>query len=89
MQGFWWAPDGKSLAYEEADNRGVEQLTIPDVAHPEHAPEPTYYPRPGKANAKVRLGLIGVGRRRDDVGGVGSRQAAVPGARGAGATRRR
>src|SRR3954468_2141127 len=22
VQGFWWAPDGKSLAYEEADNRG-------------------------------------------------------------------
>ncbi len=61
VQGFWWAPDGKSLAYEEADNRGVEQLTIPDVAHPEHPPEPTYYPRPGKNNAKVRLGVIGVG----------------------------
>jgi dipeptidyl-peptidase 4 len=61
VRGFWWSPDGKSLAYEEADNRGVEQLTIPDVAHPEHPPEPTYYPRPGKANAKVRLGIIGAG----------------------------
>ncbi|HEY2745188.1 MAG TPA: DPP IV N-terminal domain-containing protein [Polyangia bacterium] len=61
VQGFWWAPDGKSLAYEEADNRGVEELTIPDVAHPEHPPEPTYYPRPGKANAKVRVGVIPVG----------------------------
>ena len=61
VRGFWWSPDGTKLAYEEADNRGVEQLTIPDVAHPEHAPEPTYYPRPGKANAKVRLGIIGVG----------------------------
>src|SRR2546430_5422556 len=60
VAGFWWSPDGTRLAYEEADNRGVEQLTIPDVAHPEHPPEPTYYPRPGKANAKVRLGLIGV-----------------------------
>ncbi len=61
VRGFWWSPDGKQLAYEEADNRGVEQLTIPDVAHPEHPPEPTYYPRPGKANARVRLGVIGAG----------------------------
>ena len=61
VRGFWWSPDGKQLAYEEADNRGVEQLAIPDVAHPEHPPEPTYYPRPGKANAKVRLGIIGAG----------------------------
>ncbi|HEY1587764.1 MAG TPA: DPP IV N-terminal domain-containing protein, partial [Polyangia bacterium] len=60
VRGLWWSPDGKQLAYEEADNRGVEQLTIPDVAHPEHPPEPTYYPRPGKANAKVRLGIINV-----------------------------
>jgi len=60
VQGFWWAPDGKSLAYEEVDNRGVEQLYINDVAHPERPPEGTYYPRPGKANAKTRLGIINV-----------------------------
>ena len=61
VQGFWWSPDSTRLAYEEADNRGVEQLSIPDVAHPERPVETTYYPRPGKANAKVRLGIIGVG----------------------------
>jgi dipeptidyl-peptidase-4 len=61
VAGFWWSPDGTKLAYEEADNRGVEQLTVPDVAHPEHPPEPTFYPRPGKANAKVRVGVIAVG----------------------------
>ncbi len=60
VAGFWWAPDGKSLAYEEADNREVEQFAIPDVAHPERAPETSYYPRPGKANAKVRVGVIAV-----------------------------
>lgn len=61
VHGFWWSPDGKQLAYEQADNHGVEQLTIPDVAHPEQTPDSTYYPRPGKANAKVRLGVISVG----------------------------
>jgi dipeptidyl-peptidase-4 len=61
VDGFWWAPDGKSLAFEEADNRGVEVLSVSDVAHPEHPAEPTFYPRPGKANAKVRVGIVGVG----------------------------
>ena len=54
VRGFWWSPDGTQLAYEEADNRGVEQLTIPDVAHPEHPPEPTYYPRPNPS-ASIRV----------------------------------
>src|SRR5439155_4538324 len=61
VDGFWWAPDGKSLAFEEADNRGVEALAIADVAHPERPAERTFYPRPGKANAKVRVGIVGVG----------------------------
>jgi dipeptidyl-peptidase-4 len=61
VQGFWWAPDGRSLAYEQVDNHGVEQLSIPDVAHPETKPEMTYYPRAGHTNAKVKLGLISVG----------------------------
>ncbi|MDB4970909.1 MAG: peptidase [Myxococcales bacterium] len=61
VDGFWWAPDGRALAFEEADNRGVEVLTVSDVAHPEHPGEPTFYPRPGKANAKVRVGIVAVG----------------------------
>ena len=61
VEGFWWAPDGKALAFEEADNRGVEQFVVGDVAHPEQHPEPTFYPRPGHANAKVRVGVVAVG----------------------------
>lgn len=61
VDGFWWAPDGRSLAFEEADNRGVERMSVGDVAHPEQAVEPMFYPRPGKANAKVRVGIVPVG----------------------------
>ena len=58
FEGFWWSPDGKQLAYEESDTRDVETFTIQDPARPE-APANTFpYPRPGKANAKVRLGLV-------------------------------
>jgi dipeptidyl-peptidase-4 len=56
-RGFWWAPDGKDLLYEEADTSKVEELKIADPAHPERDPERSAYPRAGKANAVIRLGL--------------------------------
>jgi dipeptidyl-peptidase-4 len=58
--GYWWSPDSSRIAYQETDNRGVEIWYVADPAHPEQAPHPSYYPRPGKANAKVRLGVVGV-----------------------------
>jgi dipeptidyl-peptidase-4 len=56
--GFWWSPDGKRLAYEEADSSKVEPFYLVDVAHGERAPEGNPYPRPGKPNVTVRLGVI-------------------------------
>jgi dipeptidyl-peptidase-4 len=58
FRGSWWSPDGNQLAYEEADTREVETFTLGDPAHPERPFEQMAYPRPGKANAKVRLGLV-------------------------------
>jgi len=63
MEGFWWAPDGKALAFEEADARPVETLHLGDALHPERAPVATPYPRAGGANAKVRLGVIAVDKK--------------------------
>ncbi len=60
FSGFWWSPDSKLLAYTEADTSGVEKLSIVDVMHPERGASVFPYPRAGKANAKVRLGLIPV-----------------------------
>src|SRR5579885_411066 len=56
--GYWWAPDAKHLAYEEADADGVEVWHVADPIHPDRPPQPFFYPRPGKANVKVRLGVI-------------------------------
>ncbi len=56
--GYWWSPDSKFLAYEEADASGVEIWYVADPAKPGQAPLPSYYPRPGKANVKVRLGVV-------------------------------
>jgi dipeptidyl-peptidase-4 len=56
--GYWWSPDSRFLVYEEADLSGVEKLWFGDLANPATPIEPTYYPRPGKANAKISFGVI-------------------------------
>jgi dipeptidyl-peptidase-4 len=58
--GYWWSPDSKSIAYEEADHTGVEVWYPADPAKPDSAPAPQYYPRPGKKNVAVRLGIVPV-----------------------------
>ena len=55
--GFWWSPDAKSIAYTECDHTGVEQWWVADPLKPEVPPAPQYYPRPGKKNVAVRLGV--------------------------------
>jgi len=62
--GYWWAPDGRTIAYQHTDVGGVEVLRIADPAHPERPPQAWRYPRPGKANALVTLGLIPLGGGR-------------------------
>jgi dipeptidyl-peptidase-4 len=60
MQGYWWAPDSSAIVYQETDERAVEQLTISDPTTPEQAGEPFRYPRAGRANAIVKLGIVPV-----------------------------
>ncbi|MHB8878782.1 MAG: DPP IV N-terminal domain-containing protein, partial [Myxococcaceae bacterium] len=60
FEGLWWSPDGKLLAYEEADHSKVEKFSISDPVHPEAGANTFAYPRPGKENVKVRLGLVPV-----------------------------
>jgi len=57
FSGYWWSPDAKFIAYTESDTSGVEKLSIVDVMHPERGANTFAYPRPGKANAVVRLGI--------------------------------
>jgi dipeptidyl-peptidase-4 len=61
FSGYWWSPDGRSMAYQETDATDVEVWYVADSAKPEDPPYPSRYPRPGKANAKVRLGVIPTG----------------------------
>ena len=58
--GFWWSPDGKHIAYVEADHTGVETWYVADPFKPDAKPAEQYYPRPGKKNVSVRLGVISI-----------------------------
>jgi len=58
MEGYWWSPDSRALAYQETDEREVERFHIVDPMHPENAPDAFAYPRAGRPNARVRLGVV-------------------------------
>jgi dipeptidyl-peptidase-4 len=60
MEGYWWSGDGRSVAFQETDERGVEQLRVSDPTHPEREAEANRYPRAGRANAVVRVGVVPV-----------------------------
>ncbi|HZA52095.1 MAG TPA: alpha/beta fold hydrolase, partial [Myxococcaceae bacterium] len=62
--GYWWSPDSKAIAFERSDTTKVEKLAIVDPTHPERGAHLFPYPRPGKANAEVRLGIVPVGGGR-------------------------
>jgi dipeptidyl-peptidase-4 len=61
FSGYWWSPDSRSIAYQETDTTGVEVWHVADPVSPDTPPYPSRYPRPGKANARVRLGMVPVG----------------------------
>lgn len=56
--GYWWSPDSKTIVYQQNSTAGMETMHIADAMHPERAPGAWPYPRPGKKNADVKLGLI-------------------------------
>jgi dipeptidyl-peptidase-4 len=58
--GYWWSPDSRHIVYQETDPSGVEVWHVTDPFHPEQQPGAIPYPRPGKHNVKVRLGIVPV-----------------------------
>lgn len=60
-EGFWWSPDSRLIAYEEADLSPVQPSYIVDPLEPWKAPVEFRYPRAGTANAVVRLGVVSAG----------------------------
>lgn len=58
FEGFWFSPDGKRICFQETDESSVETLYIHNAALPCEEAAGFPYPRAGKNNAVVRLGII-------------------------------
>ena len=58
MQGYWWSPDSRSIAYQQTDTAGLETFHILDPLHPESEPNVWPYPRTGTKNAAVSLAIV-------------------------------
>jgi dipeptidyl-peptidase-4 len=60
LRGFWWSPDGTSIAVARADTAGVRETHIGDPANPELPPAEYRYPFAGTPNAEVSLHIVGL-----------------------------
>lgn len=58
FSGYWWSPDSRFIAYQRNDTSVVERFHIMDGRRPEVEPQANPYPRAGKPNADVKLGII-------------------------------
>ncbi len=56
--GYWFSPDSQALLYQETNTANVEKLYAFNPMQPEKAPHASPFPRAGRKNAEVRLGLI-------------------------------
>jgi dipeptidyl-peptidase 4 len=57
-RGYWWSPDSKQLVFQRSDLRPMDTLYVADSRHPDKAPVPFKYPRAGRPNAIVDLGIV-------------------------------
>jgi len=57
-RGFWWSPDGASLAAARVDVSGVDRWHLGDPAHPSRPPAKLAYPAAGTPNADVSLVVV-------------------------------
>ncbi len=59
-RGYWWSPDGTTLAVCRVDDAPVGEWVIADPAHPERPARTVRYPAAGTANPDVTLHLVGL-----------------------------
>ncbi|HYN32634.1 MAG TPA: prolyl oligopeptidase family serine peptidase [Ilumatobacteraceae bacterium] len=67
FRGYWWSPDGNTLAVCRVDVAAVGEWVIADPAHPDRAATTVRYPAAGTPNADVTLHLVGLDGSRSAV----------------------
>ncbi|MFK7741491.1 MAG: DPP IV N-terminal domain-containing protein [Planctomycetota bacterium] len=60
FQGYWWAPDGKSIALLKLDESPVEEFVLVSDVPARPTVERTNYPKVGEPNPIVDIGVIDV-----------------------------
>lgn len=60
LRGWWFSPDGRRVLYQKTDESEVDVLTFTDPLRPEQPPHRMRYPRAGRPNAKVSVGVVSV-----------------------------
>jgi len=58
MEGFWIAPDGASLAFEQCDESAIPLFTIAHHVDQPQQSEAHHYPFAGADNPKARIGVV-------------------------------
>ena len=58
--GFWWSPDGATIAYQETDEGAIPVYSIAHEGSGQWSIETHRYPFAGGVNARVRLGVVPV-----------------------------
>ena len=78
FRGFWWSPDGTTLAATRVDTAPVGRVHIADPSDPARPATEHAYPSAGTPNADVSLHLINLASGRRHRRGVGPRALPVP-----------
>jgi len=67
FRGYWWSPDGNTIATCRVDTAPVSEWNIADPANPATPSRTVRYPAAGTDNATVSLHLLGLNGSRTDV----------------------
>lgn len=67
FRGFWWSPDGQTIAACRVDDAPVAEWTIANPGDPSAAARTVRYPAAGTENPIVTLHLLGLDGSRVDV----------------------
>jgi dipeptidyl-peptidase-4 len=67
FRGYWWSPDGTTIAACRVDVAEVDEWYIADPSRPDLAPQAVRYPAAGTANPDVSLHLLGLDGSRTEV----------------------
>ncbi|WP_299579679.1 DPP IV N-terminal domain-containing protein [uncultured Microbulbifer sp.] len=60
MTGYWWSPDDRHIAFLQVDESPVDELTRSEIYADRIEMIQQRYPAAGKANVKIRLGILDV-----------------------------